>query len=177
MPIVVDVEQARQGRQILQVPGYTNTAREEDQYYVTMYTGAPPTTVAETIPNAETNRELPQCYFVEQPANATLPPHYHDTDQFQVFTSGELRFGKKAIGALSVHFAGGHTPYGPIYTDNVGTHFFTLRANWDGGGKPMPENRPNLQPVRRMYRLAGDVDTSSPRRHSVPSGQRANANG
>lgn len=169
MPIVVEAEKAREGRQILAVEGYTQTAREQDNYFVTMYTGAPPDSVQDSLKKPDDDKTLPQSYFVEQPASSTLPPHYHDTDQFQVFVSGALRFGKKPIGALSVHFAGGHTPYGPIYTDDQGTHFFTLRAHWDGGGKPMPQCRNTLQPVRRVYRLASNIafDTEQSEQHEV----------
>jgi hypothetical protein len=154
MPLIADVETARQRRDVLAVPDYTRTSREEDNYFVTMYFGAPPSTVAGTIAYDVDDTSLPQAYLVEQPAGSTIPAHYHDTDQYQVFIHGNARFGKKPIGPVTVHFAGGHTPYGPILTENEATHFFTFRAHWDGGGKPMPENRANLARVKRIYRLA-----------------------
>jgi hypothetical protein len=125
-----------------------------------MYFGAPPSTVAGTIDYDVDDTSLPQAYLVEQPAGSTIPAHYHDTDQYQVFIHGNARFGKKPIGPVSVHFAGGHTPYGPILTQDEATHFFTFRAHWDGGGKPMPENRDRLARVKRIYRLAAGYQPS-----------------
>lgn len=161
MPIVIDVAQASQGREVLAVPGYTRTSDDKDNYFITMYMGAPPDTARDTLRYRNDDKTMPQAYLVEQPPGATIPAHYHDTDQYQVFINGSAVFGKKPIGPLTVHFAGGHTPYGPILTQGEATHFFTLRAHWDGGGKPMPENRPNLQPVRRVYRLAKDIEIES----------------
>ena len=68
---------------------------------------------------------------MEQPRRATVPPHFHDTDQFQVFVAGAASFGKHRVEPLTVHYAGGHTPYGPIVTAEEGTHYFTLRKHWD----------------------------------------------
>lgn len=161
MPIIIDAALASRGREVLAVPGYTRTSGDDDNYFITMYMGAPPDTARDTLQYRNDDKTVPQAYLVEQPADATIPAHYHDTDQYQVFINGNAVFGKKSIGPLTVHFAGGHTPYGPILTHDEATHFFTLRAHWDGGGKPMPENRSNLQPVRRVYRLARDVDISA----------------
>ena len=172
MPIIVDVAQASRGREVLAVPGYTRTSDDEDNYFITMYMGAPPDTARDTLQYRNDDKTMPQAYLVEQPPGATIPAHYHDTDQYQVFINGNAVFGKKSIGPLTVHFAGGHTPYGPILTQQEATHFFTLRAHWDGGGKTMPENRPNLQPVRRVYRLARDIaidSTDSPRAEVIPA--------
>lgn len=154
MPIIADVNNVKKGREILAVPGYTRTAREEDNYFVTMYMGAPPASVKDTLQYTVDDTTLPQAYLVEQPAGSTIPAHYHDTDQYQVFVHGNAMFGKKPIAPMSVHFAGGHTPYGPILTQDEATHFFTFRAHWDSGGKPMPENRASLARVKRCYRLA-----------------------
>jgi hypothetical protein len=157
MAITVDALHARQGRQAVAVKGFTQVTREEDNYYATMYMGAPPATAADSMKPADDDRSLPQAYLVEQPPNATVPPHFHDTHQFQVFIHGEADFGKKAVKPLSVHYAGGHTPYGPIVTRDEGVHYFTLRAQWDSGGKPMPQSRELLQRGRQCHRLAEDI--------------------
>jgi hypothetical protein len=157
MTIVVDVNEARQGRVPIDVKDYTNKAREADTYYATLYMGAPPDTAGDSMSGADADKALPQAYFVEQPAQATVPAHFHDTNQFQVFTAGAAKFGKKQVRPLTVHYAGGHTPYGPIATDDEGVHFFTLRQKWDSGGKPMPQMRDKLKPVRRCHRLADDI--------------------
>jgi hypothetical protein len=131
--------------------------------------GAPPAKAAAQMGGEDADRTLPQAYLVEQPAASTVPPHFHDTDQFQVFTHGEAMFGKKSVQPLSLHYAAGHTPYGPIVTAEQGAHYFTLRAKWDSGGKPMPESRDLLKPVPRVHRLAENIATTgaSPGRDDV----------
>ena len=162
MPIAVYALQAAEKRQPIEVKDYTNTTSEEDRYYATFYMGAPPDTTADTMTGMSRDKSLPQAYLVEQPPGATVPPHFHDTDQFQVFVGGEASFGKSTLEPVSVHFAGGHTPYGPIVTRERGTHYFTLRVAWDGGGKPMPASRDLLVRGRACHRLAEDVHSATP---------------
>ncbi len=157
MPIVVDVNEAQTRRMPIDVEDYTRTTREEDRYYATQYLGAPTDTAPQAMKSADDDKSLPQAYLVEQPAHATVPAHFHDTNQFQVFVAGATGFGKSWLRPLSLHYAGGHTPYGPIVTKDEGVHFFTLRQKWDSGGKPMPESRDLLKPVRRCFRMAEDV--------------------
>ncbi len=85
-----------------------------------------------------------------------MPPHFHDTNQFQVFVHGDAVFGKKPIKGMTIHYAGGHTPYGPIEAGPEGAHYMTLRANWDSGGKEMPAKRERLRAVTRRHRVATD---------------------
>ena len=157
MPIVVDAAEAAKGRQAVEVKGVTRKARDADSYYATLYMGAAPDNAAASMGRSGDDKSLPQAYLVEQPANATVPPHFHDTDQFQVFVAGAASFGKQKVRPLSLHYAGGHTPYGPIVTTDRGARYFTLRANWDSGAKPMPQSRDRLKPVRRCHRLAEDI--------------------
>ena len=157
MPIVVDAAEAAKGRQAVEVKGVTRKARDADSYYATLYMGAAPDNAAASMGRPGGDKSLPQAYLVEQPANATVPPHFHDTDQFQVFVAGAASFGKQMVRPLSLHYAGGHTPYGPIVTTDESAHYFTLRANWDSGAKPMPQSRDRLKPVRRCHRLAEDI--------------------
>ncbi len=161
MPIVVDAGDARMGRQAIDVKGLTRKARDADSYYATHYMGALPDNVPRTMQGADGDRTLPQAYLVEQPADATVPAHFHDTDQFQVFVAGAASFGKKAVQPLSLHYAGGHTPYGPIVTKEQGAQYFTLRAKWDSGGKPMPQSRDLLKPVPRCHRLAEGITANA----------------
>lgn len=162
MPIVVDAAEAAKGRQAVEVKGFTTKARDADSYYATLYMGAAPDNAAASMGRPGDDKSLPQAYLVEQPANATVPPHFHDTNQFQVFVAGAASFGKQPVRPLSLHYAGGHTPYGPIVTTDQGAHYFTLRAKWDSGGKPMPQSRDRLKPVRRRHRLAEDIATDAP---------------
>ena len=160
MPIIRDAQSARAGRQAVNVKGFTQSSDPADSYYATMYMGAPPSTAPAEMREANTDRHAPQAYLVEQPRRATVPPHFHDTDQFQVFVTGAASFGKDRVVPVMVHYAGGHTPYGPIVTAEEGTHYFTLRKHWDSGGKPMPASRGQLRAVARCHRMSDPVDPS-----------------
>ena len=166
MPIVVDGNEAVKGRVPVDVKDYTQTSSDANKYYATMYMGAPTDTVADHIITQCSDKSLPQAYLVEQPAHATVPAHFHDTNQFQVFVAGSTGFGKAQLKPLSVHYAGGYTPYGPIVTKDEGVHFFTLRQKWDSGGKTMPKMRHLLKPVRRCFRIAENVTATA-----VPGGR------
>ncbi len=153
MTLVVSGEEAIQGRRAVEIPDYTQSSHPDDQFYATLYMGEAPATAAHAMAAVGTRAE-PQAYLVEQPPHARVPPHFHDTDQFQVFVSGEAQFGKQTVSGCSLHYAGGHTPYGPIVTDERGAHYFTLRVAWDSGGKPMPESRDLLKRGRQCHRMA-----------------------
>jgi len=169
MTIVVDSLKAKHDRKAVAVKGFANTQRPEDSYYATLYMGAPPDSAAHDMGSETDDKTLPQAYLVEQPPNSTVVPHFHETDQFQVFVQGEATFGKKTVGSVSVHYAGGHTPYGPIVAHDKGVHYFTLRAHWDPGGKPMPKSRDLLKKVPRVHRIAEDItaDQRMPGREDV----------
>lgn len=152
---VVATKEAFARRQVLMVPGYTETGSDEN-YYVTQFFGALPANVDPNPPEAAMGQ--PQAYYVEQPPQATVPPHYHDTNQYQVFLHGHAVFGKKPVVPLAVHYANGHTPYGPIITKDRATHYLTLRNEWDSGGKTMPDSRPTLRKVRRRFRMIEDLE-------------------
>ena len=98
--------------------------------------------------------ELPQAYMVEQPADSTVAPHFHDTNQFQLFVHGHGHFGKTPVDGCMVHYAGAHTPYGPIVAAEAGVHYMTLRNHWDSGPKIMPASRDQLRKVKRVHRMA-----------------------
>lgn len=97
----------------------------------------------------------PQGFLVEQPAGAVTPPHFHEHDQFQVVVEGFGYFGKRPAAPLTVQFAAGHTPYGPITAGPEGVVYFTLRRKWDPGAKYMPASRDKLRPPPRRSRIAG----------------------
>ncbi|MBM3503991.1 MAG: hypothetical protein FJX65_08955 [Alphaproteobacteria bacterium] len=151
MAQLMKAERVRAERAPLMVAGYTKAARPEDSYFITRYLGALPATVN---PVAAADRVRPQAYLVEQPPRAEVPAHYHDTNQFQVFLHGEALFGRKLVDALSIHYASGHTPYGPLVTRERPAHYLTLRNRWDSGGKTMPQSRATLRPIKRRFRMA-----------------------
>ncbi|MDC0074980.1 hypothetical protein OAK17_09030 [Alphaproteobacteria bacterium] len=149
---IVERNNIFKNRQKLVVPGYTETISNES-YYITPYLGGLP---ANVVPENQSNYDIiikPQAYYVEQPPNSKVPAHYHDTNQFQVFFDGEIIFGKKLIDSLAVHYANGHTPYGPLVTTNKYSHYLTLRNKWDSGGKTMPDSRKTLKKIKRKFYL------------------------
>ncbi|MBM3489313.1 MAG: hypothetical protein FJX68_02515 [Alphaproteobacteria bacterium] len=112
--------------------------------------------------DAEGNSRRPQGFLVEQPAGAVTPPHFHEVDQFQVVVEGAARFGKHPAPPLSVHYASGHTPYGPVAAGADGVVYYTLRAGWDPGAKYMPAQRDKLRPPPRRARFAQAAPVAAP---------------
>lgn len=159
---VIDAGVALRERQMLMVPGYTETTGD-GAYYVTRYLGALPDNVDPTKPAGKKLRLAAQAYLVEQPPHSTIPPHYHDTNQYQVFLDGAAVFGKQPVGPLAVHYASGHTPYGPIVCEDSGVIYLTLRNCWDSGGKSMPQSRKTLQKVKRRFHMVEDIAVPDPK--------------
>ena len=88
----------------------------------------------------------PQGFLVNLPEKgATVEPHFHDVDQFQVIVRGGGRFGKDPVGPMSFHYADAFTPYGPIVGADDGISFFTLRAACAAGHYSMPGSRHLMQ--------------------------------
>ncbi|NKB60225.1 MAG: hypothetical protein GKS00_28295 [Alphaproteobacteria bacterium] len=85
--------------------------------------------------------DVPQAYLVIQPPHSVTRPHFHQTNQFQVFVHGGGTVGKMRVDPLTVQYAGGNTPYGPIIAEDDGVQYFTLRQAWDSGAKYLPANR------------------------------------
>ena len=81
----------------------------------------------------------PQAYLVMQPPHSVTRPHFHQTNQFQVFVNGGGTVGKLRVDPLTVQYAGANTPYGPIQAEAEGVDYFTLRQRWDSGAKYLPE--------------------------------------
>ena len=104
--------------------------------------------------NEVNDNQLPQGFLVTQPPYSVTRPHFHETNQFQVFVSGFGAFGKKAAEPVTVQFAGGHTPYGPIRAGDGGIMYFTLRQGWDPGAKYMPQMRDKLVRGQQRQRIA-----------------------
>ncbi|PPR76754.1 MAG: hypothetical protein CFH01_01849 [Alphaproteobacteria bacterium MarineAlpha2_Bin1] len=140
----------------LHVEGYTETDSDEP-YFLTPYFGELPENIDSDAKNKIIKNSSHQAYFVEQPPFSTVPAHYHDTNQFQVFLEGKAVFGKKYINSVTIHYAGGHTPYGPIVTEKSSIKYLTLRNNWDSGGKKMPEQKKNLISVPRVFFLSDKI--------------------
>jgi len=123
-------------------------------FFRRLYIGSEPATGGTVEDDKKT---LPQAYLIEQAENSTVAAHFHDTNQFQIIVRGGGAFGKKPVDGVLVHYAGAHTPYGPIVASDLGVHYFTLRNNWDSGAKKMPLHRDKLRKIRRVHRVAEDV--------------------
>lgn len=92
----------------------------------------------------------PQAYLVMQPPGSVTRPHFHQTNQFQVFVGGSGTVGKLRCDPITVQYAGANTPYGPITAEADGVAYFTLRQEWDSGAKWLPASRDLL--VKGMQR-------------------------
>ena len=149
MPIAVTARQALENRT-------ENTFRQAlaKPFYRRLYMGSAPSRGGAVD---DSKLDQPQAYLVEQPENSTVSAHFHDTNQFQIFVHGGGRFGKKPVEGMIIHYAGAHTPYGPIEAGEEGAHYMTLRNRWDSGAKVMPENRDKLRKIKRTHRVAEEI--------------------
>jgi hypothetical protein len=109
---------------------------------------------------------FPDAYVIEQGPGEVLGPHFHRADQFQVIVGGSGKLGREAVRPFVVHYAGAFTPYGPIEPGPQGIGYMTLRATYDPGLQPMPEQRELLRSGNRKPRAhtsrSLDVDPSRP---------------
>ena len=96
------------------------------------------------LPDNASPAPRPQAFLVEQTPNWTLPTHFHQEHQFQVFVAGGGTIGKNPIERLSVHYASPHSGYGPLISGDDGIAYFTLRAVGDTGAWYLPEQREHL---------------------------------
>lgn len=89
--------------------------------------------------------DQPMAYLVEQAAGAVVDPHFHEVDQFQLFTQGSGRIGTHRVDGVTVHYAGAYSPYGPIAAGSQGLSYLTLRRQWDSGAQWMPASAQRLR--------------------------------
>lgn len=102
----------------------------------------------------------PQVYLVRQSPHGVTRPHYHEVDQYQVFTSGAGTIGRKTVRPTTVHYADAHTSYGPIVSGGDGVDYFTARFRADSGTYYMPESRGKKRKSGRHYTIAIDSDAA-----------------
>ena len=89
----------------------------------------------------------------------TIPPHFHDTDQFQVIVGGDGRLGATPIQPVAFHYADAFTPYGPIVANEEGIQFYSLRPASVGGVFYLPQSR-HLMQGKPGRNIAGVFDIS-----------------
>ncbi len=126
-------------------------------YILSEYVGAAPLRGHYQAGNEVNDNGMPQGFLVHQPAGAVTPAHFHEPNQFQVFVGGKGRIGAFAAVPLTVQYANGHTPYGPIVAGPEGVEYFTLRQRWDPGAKYLPASRDKLIKGNQRTRVKGDL--------------------
>lgn len=87
----------------------------------------------------------PTVFMIEQPAGATLDPHFHKNNQFQLFVEGAGRIGGHGIDGVTVHYAGAYTGYGPIASSSPGLKYLTLRPVWETGSYSISESKEHMR--------------------------------
>ena len=110
----------------------------------------------------------PQVFGLEMGPGARLGVHFHFQDQFQVVIKGSGSLGPHPLAPYALHYASGHTGYGPVVaSDEEGMTYFTIRAVTDGRAHYLPEKRAEMQ-ARKRRNVHGAYEL--PRR--VPHGAR-----
>jgi hypothetical protein len=105
----------------------------------------------------------PQAIFVDQPPNSTIPRHYHENAQFQVFIAGRAVFGGHQVRPIAVHYASHQTVYGPIVAGPEGLIYLTLRPVTEHGAHWWPTERPDARrrtPRMQMTEQGGEAALS-----------------
>lgn len=93
---------------------------------------------------------VPQLILVEQPVpDSQVLPHYHATDQFQIFIDGDGRLGRHVLRPVGIHYTNRYTGYGPIVAGPSGVSYYVLRPEFDqlvtGQYLHVPEKRAALR--------------------------------
>ncbi|MEZ5852109.1 MAG: hypothetical protein R3D68_15855 [Hyphomicrobiaceae bacterium] len=127
-------------------------------YTIAEYVGAAPKRGHYVAGNEANDNGMPQGFLVDQPPNAITPPHFHEPNQFQVFVGGSGRMGAHEATLLTVQYANGHTPYGPIVAYDEGVRYFTLRQHWDPGAKYLPASRGLLRKGNQRTRIKSGIE-------------------
>jgi hypothetical protein len=96
----------------------------------------------------------PQAFRTIFAPHHVIAPHFHRVDQYQIFVTGTATIGQTQVEPVTVHYADGFTPYGPIRVADQEMSFFNLRAFADRGAYWMPGSRDRLE------RRAGRVRTA-----------------
>ena len=86
----------------------------------------------------------PTMFLVEQGPHSTLAPHFHRENEFQVVVQGGGRFGAHEVQAVTVHYAGAYTGYGPVVAGDEGLSYFTIRSVFEQGALFLPQGRDQM---------------------------------
>lgn len=93
----------------------------------------------------------PQVLLIEQSPRDELLPHFHASDQFQVFIQGEGKLGKHDLRPVSIHYTNRYTGYGPIVAGGTDFQYLVLRPSFDPLGFGQYLFRPELREKLRAH--------------------------
>lgn len=129
--------------------------------WTSVFFGAAPTRSTDGAPDPEVGE--PQAFLVEQNPGSTVAPHFHFEDQYQLVVRGAGTLGRHPLRAVSLHYANGHTGYGPIVAGENGLAYLTLRERGDQGAWYLPAERSRMRGSARRYQFtAGPVAPLAP---------------
>lgn len=105
----------------------------------------------------------PTVFLVEQAPRVSLRTHFHRHNQFQLFVRGGGTIGPHALSALTVHYAGGYTGYGPLVAGDDGLAYMTLRSVYETGSLTMKEHAAMMKrgPKRQMHSIPVQIASSA----------------
>jgi hypothetical protein len=104
----------------------------------------------------------PTVFLVEQPANCIAGAHFHRQNQFQVFVDGSGSVGRNTVEAVTVHYAGAYTGYGPLSAGARGLKYFTIRPVFDTGSFPVVQARDKMLPGPKRHAVSDRIKSLSP---------------
>jgi hypothetical protein len=105
--------------------------------------------------------DTPVAFLVEKAADAIVPPHFHEVEQFQVIVEGYGTLGKQEVQPFTLHYTNAYTGYGPIRAAAHGIAFFTLRNQFDSAGAHyFPAGRSFMKPAPKRHRLSDHLAVS-----------------
>ncbi len=104
----------------------------------------------------------PTISLIEQAPHTTLGTHFHRQNQWQLFVQGGGTIGRDALAALTVHYAGAYTGYGPLVAGPEGIHYFTIRPVCESGAVPVEQAREQMVRGPKRHAQAGPVACMAP---------------
>ena len=95
----------------------------------------------------------PTMFLIEQCPHSKLATHFHRQNEFQVVVEGGGTFGAHYVQAITVHYAGAYTGYGPIVAGENGLSYFTIRSVFEQGAFMLPQDRDKMVrgPKKQMH--------------------------
>jgi hypothetical protein len=101
----------------------------------------------------------PSVYLVEQSPGVSLRTHFHRNNQFQLIVQGNGWIGPHPVSAVTVHYAGAYSGYGPLLAGPQSLAYFTLRTVYETGSLTMKDHASAMRrgPKRQLTSQAVPV--------------------